>query len=99
MGLANNQNDKLRLIKEWQIGGKSNLVNSKNKNEKKAGGTDDLANNLSKSKYVVENEENNDTEKMNNKKKGPKLGPVVGANKSSSRPTSHILSRLIYKVT
>ena len=99
VGLANNQNNKLRLIKEWQIGGKSNLVNSKNKNEKKAGGTDDLANNLSKSKNVVENEENNDAEKMNNKKKGPKLRPVVGANKSSSRPTSHILSRVIYKVT
>ena len=30
--------------------------------------------------------------------KGPKLRPVVGANKASSRPMSHILSRVIYKV-
>ena len=34
-----------------------------------------------------------------NKRRGPKLRPVVGANKASSRPLSHILSRVIYKVS
>ena len=53
------------------------------------GSNDDLANNL----------KNSSTSNVKSKKRGPKLRPVVGANKASSKPLSHILSRVIYKVS
>ena len=69
--LGNNQNKKLRLSKQWQIRGKINLAKSK------AGGNDDLANNLPKSK---DEEVHSNADGMNFKKKGPKIHPVFGAD-------------------
>ena len=84
VGLENNQKSQLG----FQTGGINNPVNSQNKQINSDGGEDDLANSLSESRTRAEI-----------KKKGPKLRPVVGANKASSRPMSHILSRVIYKVS
>ena len=58
-----------------------------NKGKRFAEGDDDLENNPNKNENGVKK-----------KMKGPKLRPVVGANRASSRPTSHILSKVIYKV-
>ena len=77
---------------EAQVGGKSNPNRVQTKPKISDHGYDDLENNPSSSEDI------RDAEKMKAKKKGPKLRPVVGANKASSRPTSHILSKVIYKV-
>ena len=102
VGLANNHSDELRYSCVRQVGGKSNLANSQAKPKRAAGGYDDLANKLLKSERVKDRNEMNDiddTHKNIVKSKGPKLRPIVGAHKASSRPTSHILSRVIKKVS
>lgn len=82
LDLANNPIVQLRLNNE-EIRGKSNPELNHPKN----------------SVYVRDYLENNQNKKEFKKiKKGPKLRPVVGANKASSRPTSHILSKVIYKL-
>ena len=91
--LANNPEVQLRMV-----GGISNPANNQTKDKCLGEGGDDLANNLN-----INYEELGDTDKNIGeniiKKKGPKLRPVVGANKASSRPISHILSRVINKVS
>ena len=70
-------------IEEKKIGGISYPANNQTKEDGLVEGEDDLANNLTKKMKI----------------KGPKLRPVVGAYRASSRPMSHILSKVIYKVS
>ena len=78
------------------IGGRSQPVNNQNENENLIEEDGSLANNQAEEE-ICEIKEKEIHEKS--RTRGPKLRPVVGANKASSRPISHILSKVLYKVT